>query len=572
MTNPPHANPPPSDPPHSDPPPSDPLPSGPLPSGPPSSGPSGAGEDPLSIGNWESDQGGAAPRGPEMTPPAGTPLGAPASSFGQSPKPPPNQPPLNQPPPNQPPGGSAGGGSGPGGFARLFRRRWMRVVPAALVIVLVAVIGGLVFLRPSTARTVTAQFSRTVGVYPGSDVRILGVKVGEIAEVTPMGGSVRVRMEVEPAYSVPASAVAVVVPPSIVADRYVQLSPAYTGGPRLPDGATLSLDRTAVPVELDDLYKSLNDLNTALGPAGANRDGALSRLLSVGARNLGGTGAQLNVTTQNLSRAVQVLSDNRGDLFGSLVNIQRFVSALAASDNQVRSFNTQLASVGAQLNNERTELAAALQSLSVALGAVATFVRQNRSTLAADVRGLTQITGILVKQKQALGEILDVAPVALANLAQSYNPTAGTLDTRDDLISGMDPALMLCSQLRIAGKLDPKSTTYGTCVNLVQTLTQCRTGVVPEILKPLAAVPITRALPCGGATPPADQQAGAGTPNGPGEGQGNAGNPSPPGGTAGVPPPGSAGGPGATDPGSVSSSGETGTVDPTLGGVLKGDG
>ena len=67
--------------------------------------------------------------------------------------------------------------------------------------------------------------------------------------------------------------------PSVVGDRFIQLGPAYTGGPVLPDNSRLGIDRTAVPVELDDIFKSIDNLALALGPEGANKDGALSRLV-----------------------------------------------------------------------------------------------------------------------------------------------------------------------------------------------------------------------------------------------------------------------------------------------------
>ena len=53
---------------------------------------------------------------------------------------------------------------------------------------------------------------------------------------------------------VPADAKAVIVAPSIVGDRFIQLTPVYTGGDVLADGAVLDTDRTASPLELDQIY------------------------------------------------------------------------------------------------------------------------------------------------------------------------------------------------------------------------------------------------------------------------------------------------------------------------------
>ena len=79
-------------------------------------------------------------------------------------------------------------------------------------------------------RTVTAHFPRAVSVYEGTDVRILGVNVGTVTAVIPEGNSVRVEIEYDADYDVPAEANAAIVTPTLVADRFIQLGPAYTGG------------------------------------------------------------------------------------------------------------------------------------------------------------------------------------------------------------------------------------------------------------------------------------------------------------------------------------------------------
>ena len=148
--------------------------------------------------------------------------------------------------------------------------------------------------------TVSAQFGRAVGLYEGSDVRILGVKVGEVNKVEPQGETVRVEFTYADKYKVPQDAKAVVVAPSVVSDRYVQLTPVYESGPAMEEADEIPAERTAVPVELDQIFTSLNDLNVGLGPKGANKEGALSRLLEVGADNLDGQGANINQTVARL--------------------------------------------------------------------------------------------------------------------------------------------------------------------------------------------------------------------------------------------------------------------------------
>ena len=303
-------------------------------------------------------------------------------------------------------------------------------------------------------KTLTAYFSKAVGLYVASDVRVLGVRIGEVTAIEPEGDRVRVEMAYDEQYELPADAQAVVVAPSIVSDRYVQLTPVFQGGEELEDGAELGVDRTAVPVELDEIYSSLDELNRALGPEGANKDGALSDLLEVGADNLEGNGQLLNSTLKDFSTLVQTVSEQRGDLFATVANLQDFTTTIANSDRTVRTFNRDLAAVAEQLEGEREDLATAVKQLSVALGEVATFVRENKTALTANVSDLADVTGVLVKQRKALEEFLDVSPTALSNLQLAYNPKTGTLDTRDNgpAQAESNPVGAICNVLLTLGQ------------------------------------------------------------------------------------------------------------------------
>lgn len=315
---------------------------------------------------------------------------------------------------------------------------------------LIAALTYVLWPRPEPVR-VTAYFPRTVGIYPGSDVRVLGVRIGEVKEITPEGGRVRVEVEYEADRKVPADAQAAIINSSVVSDRYVQLLPVYRSGPVLRDGDEIPESRTVVPVELDRVFDSLHTTAEALGPEGANKDGSLSRLLGVSADNLDGQGKNLHQTVEDLSKAVTTLSDGRTDLFGTIRNLHVFTAALAADDKSVRSFNNSLAKVAAQLAGERKDLAAALQNLGTALGDVSGFVKRNKKSLTANVEGLSKVTKVLVTQRAALEELLEVAPTGMSNLNNAYNPSAGTLDTRNNADQAQDPASLLCSVLRTTG-------------------------------------------------------------------------------------------------------------------------
>jgi ABC-type transporter Mla subunit MlaD len=85
------------------------------------------------------------------------------------------------------------------------------------------------------------------------------------------------------------------------------------------------------------------------------------------------------------------------------------------------------------LSSERTDLSSSLHNLQVALGNVATFVRDNKQALGSDIDGLNRVLQVVVKDRDALNETLTAAPVALSNLYLAYNPDAATLDTNANL-------------------------------------------------------------------------------------------------------------------------------------------
>jgi phospholipid/cholesterol/gamma-HCH transport system substrate-binding protein len=313
-----------------------------------------------------------------------------------------------------------------------------------IAVVLAVVAGGALYflLSGKSMKSVTAQFSSAVGVYPGTPVKILGISVGEVTGVHPHGAYVNVSLDYDSKYKLPKNAIAVIVANSIVSDRYIQLAPVYKGGPTLASDATIPVSRTAAPAELDDIYGALNKLSVALGPNGANKNGALSDLVTVGAANLKGNGAALGNSISKLSDAARTLANGRGDLFGTVKNLQAFTKALSDSDAQVRHFNSQLATVAGQLAGERQDLGTALHDLGIALNQVAGFVNDNAAKLHTDLGGLRTLTNILVKEKASLNETLAVGPVALANIVHVYQPDIGALGTRSNLDSLADPATL----------------------------------------------------------------------------------------------------------------------------------
>lgn len=129
-----------------------------------------------------------------------------------------------------------------------------RLLAVAVAVLLLA--GTFYAIRGSEeTKSVTAHFPRAVSIFENTDVRVLGVTVGKVTAVS-RSNSVRVEMEYDASVKLPADAKAVIITPTLVADRFVELT-AYDSGKVLADQADIALPDTAVPVELDRIYAGL---------------------------------------------------------------------------------------------------------------------------------------------------------------------------------------------------------------------------------------------------------------------------------------------------------------------------
>ena len=147
------------------------------------------------------------------------------------------------------------------------RTRLRRVAAVVLTVLIVAGAGAIVrgtFFGPAT---ITVYFTSATGIYTGDEVRVAGVKVGTVTGIEPAGGQARMKLSVERGVPIPADAKAVIVAQNLVSARYVQLAPAYEeAGPVLADGAVIPVNRTAIPVEWDEVKAQLMRLATNWAP------------------------------------------------------------------------------------------------------------------------------------------------------------------------------------------------------------------------------------------------------------------------------------------------------------------
>ncbi|MEV0763935.1 MCE family protein [Nocardia sp. NPDC050435] len=324
--------------------------------------------------------------------------------------------------------------------------RWVLVVAGVLVaaLVVVGVYNGVTRIGKTS---VTAYFQSTNGLYVGDDIRVLGVKVGTIDVIEPGPERVKVEFTLDRGVELPADAKAVIISPSLVSARFIQLAPAYTGGPKLADDAQIPIERTAVPVEWDDIKAELSKLATTLGPVGDDEQGSFGRFLDTAAANIDGNGQKFRDTLRELSATLGTLSDGRTDLFGTIRNLQKFVEVLSASNEQIVQFGGRLASVSDVLADTSADLGAGLDNLDIALADVKRLIEGSGAELTEGMSRLASVTQILLDKRPEIERVLHSGPTALVNFYQIYSPAQGTLGGAVALNNPADPLSFLCGSI-----------------------------------------------------------------------------------------------------------------------------
>jgi phospholipid/cholesterol/gamma-HCH transport system substrate-binding protein len=294
------------------------------------------------------------------------------------------------------------------------------------VVVAVAITAYYVFVQQDTYR-ITARFTATPGLYAGNSVDILGVPTGKIVSITPRSGYVDVVLALPTGVRIPAGAKAVMMAPNPVSDRFVELYPPYTGGPVMPAGHVIGVQDTVVPLELDAIYQSVDNLAKSVGPSGANAHGALSAALHAFAQLADGNGADLHAAIAQISAALPALTAHPDDLKNLVTGLDRITGTLASHDTTINALYDDLANATGQLADERQTISAAISNLQQGLAEVAAFLRDNQAHIGNSVHNLDSTLAAVIAEQKALIQTFDTAPLGFQNFNRAIDPNSPCL-------------------------------------------------------------------------------------------------------------------------------------------------
>jgi phospholipid/cholesterol/gamma-HCH transport system substrate-binding protein len=276
---------------------------------------------------------------------------------------------------------------------------------------LVVTIGNLSF---ASSKQYKAVFSDATGVVKGDDVRVAGVKVGNVQKIEVFGRThALVTFKVNSDQDVTDSTQALIRYRNLVGQRYIALSQG-TGGPdRMKEGETIPLSRTQPALDLTVLFNGFKPLFQALSPADINK---LSYEIVTVFQGEGGTLDSLLSHTASITSTLA----SRDQVIGSLIsNLNEVMVTIGNRDKELSDLLIKLRVFVSGLSNDRQAILGSLDSISALAVQTSDLVTGIRPGLTTDVKQLRRVAGNLDGNKKEIDRALQVLPIKLNKVGRT---------------------------------------------------------------------------------------------------------------------------------------------------------
>ena len=287
----------------------------------------------------------------------------------------------------------------------------------AVITVLATAVLGVTIANTGVGNTndYRAQFTDVTALNVGDDVRIAGVRVGQVESIGVVNHNIaQVTFSVESDRQLPASATATVKYRNLVGQRYIALDQG-TGNldASLPPGGLIPLTRTTPALDLTDLFNGFKPLFQALSPNDVNQ---LSNEIIQVLQGEGGTMADLVSHTASLTNTIADKDQVIGHVIDNLNSVLNTVNS--RGDDFTNMVNT-LQQLVSGLAQDREPIGNAIKALGDLSTSTADLLRQGRAPLRQDISSLGQVATNLNNNSDLVNQFL-------RNLPQKMN-TIGSL-------------------------------------------------------------------------------------------------------------------------------------------------
>lgn len=266
-----------------------------------------------------------------------------------------------------------------------------------VVTLLCTLLVGNTLYRPLGGGTTTyqAQFSDTVGLKRGSDVRIAGVRVGRVTSIELDENDIpTATFEVLDEQQLPGTTEAHMRYADLLGARYIALKPGAGKGAPLQEDDMIPLDRTKPAVDLTALFNGFAPVFNSLAPADLNQ---LARELVAVFQGEGGT---INSLLSHVVKLTENIA-NQDELIGEVLTGLRQVTDFAVQNEpNFTALLKSMAQLVSGMAKSRGELGKAIDSSASLARSLSGLVVDIEPALTRDLRAMDRIAGVLVKHNQ----------------------------------------------------------------------------------------------------------------------------------------------------------------------------
>jgi phospholipid/cholesterol/gamma-HCH transport system substrate-binding protein len=279
---------------------------------------------------------------------------------------------------------------------------------------LAATIGN---FRFGGTQTYVALFTDVTGVQKGDDVRIAGVRVGEVSKVAVVERGSRslgaLSFSVDKSRQLAVSTRVLIRYRNLIGQRYVALSEGPGSSQPLHPGATLPLKQTEPALDLTVLFNGFKPLFAALNPKDVN-----SFAFEI-IKTLQGEGGNVNSLLAHTASLTTTLADRDAVIGRTITNLNTVLGTIDARDAQLSQLLTELQRFVSGLSQDRAAIGASLTNIAGLAESTSGLLKDSRPAIRDDVKQLGRVTGNLDDNKAVMDRFFKNLPNKLNTITRT---------------------------------------------------------------------------------------------------------------------------------------------------------
>ncbi|PPK69510.1 MCE family protein [Actinokineospora auranticolor] len=297
------------------------------------------------------------------------------------------------------------------------------LVKLALFMVITVAATGILALSITNAdlsetATYGARFTDATLLLPGDDVRIAGVRVGQVEDVEVADrNQAHVSFSVDAGRKLPASVTAQIKFRNLVGQRYLALGQGTGADPNavLEPGGTIPIGRTRPALDLTALFNGFKPLFQALSPDDVNK---LSYEIIQVLQGEGGTVETLLAHTASLT---STLADKDRVIGEVITNLNSVLTTVNSRGAELSELITQVQQLVSGLAEDREPIGEAIDALGGLATTTSGLLQDTREPLKQDIAALGGLVHNLNDNEQVVEHFIQFLPTKTAALTRTVS-------------------------------------------------------------------------------------------------------------------------------------------------------